>query len=82
MPSYKPVEVEFTHLYQNFGGEPIWDVAKSGRAYAISSIYPDKIAAIQHGWEALANAEAALQKRMDKIEKQRTALKKAEGATK
>lgn len=82
LPSYKPVEVEFTHSYQSFGGEHTWDVAKSGRVYAISSIYPDKIEAIQHGWTALANAEAALQKRMEKIEKQRAALTKAERATK
>ena len=78
MPSFKPVEVEFTEHYPGWGGEDYGDKTASGKVVRRDEIFAGKALAITGGHLRLEKHRAQIAKLQLGHDKKLEALKKAE----
>jgi hypothetical protein len=76
-PSFRPAQVTLVREYDSCQYANTWDVAESGKLYALSELFPTKESAIVAGWERVHDQEAKLTKQLESLQKKREQLTKA-----
>lgn len=73
-PSFAPKEV--TIVEPGRWAADRWLPTISGKHYSESEVYDSKVLAIKGGWSRLEEQEAAIQKKLDSINKKKSTLTK------
>jgi hypothetical protein len=79
-PSFKPKQIEIVNSYASYFHKDAWDVAASGKNYALTELFETEALAIAEGWRRVEAQQAKLDKMAESLAKKRKSLEVAEAA--